>query len=89
MPPEHTPTPWAEYGLIIRIGEDGSEDQIAQVCDWGPEYRQESLANARHIVKCVNYHERLAETLRKLSEMAPKELAEDAEILLTELENNQ
>lgn len=57
----HTPTPWAIDGGDIAIG--GVVCILADYC--GPDYAgtQERIANAAHIVRCVNLHDELVAAL--------------------------
>lgn len=101
---KHTPTPWQiGYGdgifgdvaswsahmddvecheIVIRSGREAVAIIYYGDTD-GP-----SEANARHIVKAVNYHERLVDALRNLEVWAPKDMdaAEQARAILQELE---
>lgn len=52
---EHNETPWYANGPAVYMGADGG---FSLRCCPNPE------ANARHIVHCVNNHERLVEALR-------------------------
>jgi len=56
----HTPTPWEQVGQHISDGDCG---EIASTSDSNFEYDVD-LANAAHIVKCVNLHPELIEALR-------------------------
>jgi len=67
----HTPTPWslgmrtATYGKIM--SDDTERPCIAHVMQMaGPDGKPdaESLANAAHIVRCVNHHDELVNALR-------------------------
>jgi hypothetical protein len=58
---EHTPTPWAltESGTN---GKNVEQDKMAFFCDTTGKQK----ANAKHIVKCVNMHDGLLNSLEKL-----------------------
>lgn len=107
MTDKHTPTPWnvstwveqpnnrtkpmvAAKGVTIAI------THPAPICQ-----ESECEANARHIVKCVNYHDRLVEALRdmvnsydlvELAECEPPAMTEamgNAEALLAQLDTKK
>ena len=89
---KHTPTPWAldKYGDVVHSAK-------GQVCitgfalSCGPR-NKEAEANAHHIVKAVNYHDRLREALHRCVDgwlksddvFAPMQ---EARALLAELDN--
>lgn len=89
---KHTPTPWAIYDKPAHsccwefIGvniEQAVRDEVAD-----PIFEADE-ANARHIVKCVNNHDRLVEALDGLLDMwdgAPIDEWEKARALLAELD---
>lgn len=57
-----------------------------------PDYNSEQRANARHIVHCVNYHDRLREALEKMHAIAEFREARNPDViaageLLQELDN--
>lgn len=56
MKPTHTPTPWNEINWMI-YKDNKPIVQCLGECKGADE--SECLANARHIVKCVNCHEEL------------------------------
>lgn len=63
---EHTKAPWqVRVSNIVSVGvaEGGEHWQFSGIVQClGP--REVAEANARHIIKCVNYHNRLMEHLR-------------------------
>lgn len=73
---EHTPTPWIVSSAIcgehntetVSIYHYPREAVCYEVVETGCKCDDEALteADARHIVHCVNNHERLAEALRSL-----------------------
>lgn len=56
---EHTKTPWNYQGHLIFAAATHGEPFIT--C----EAREEMIANAAHIVKCVNMHDELVEALER------------------------
>jgi len=96
----HTPTPWRVGGHCqpfqivhsVRIA-NGTfvNDSVAYV----PETREEYEANAAHIVRCVNAHDRLVAALRIAMSVIKAHHAEsdvrlkDARALLAEIEKGQ
>ena len=70
MTDKHTPTPWLVVpgrGFIYALDENGV-NRFQAFIDGAHCPESELVANARHIVKCVNYHDRLAEALRECQE---------------------
>lgn len=69
---EHTRTPWkvdkwlgsSDWAICYDAGSKGRGIAIAETT---PGTGKE-LANARHIVRCVNSHDRLVEALREVTE---------------------
>ena len=72
---KHTPTPWKAQGNSIfkedvqHTGYAGRDCSIARVSPHGnfgrqQRYNKEDLANAKHIVHCVNSHDKLLDTIR-------------------------
>jgi len=89
---KHTPTPWAldKYGDVVHSAK-GQVCITAFALSCGPR-NKEAEANARHIVKAVNYHERLREALDDLYSIAYAYAPHRASVtraaeLLTELDN--
>lgn len=79
---EHNDTTWYANGHAVYMGADGG---FSLRCCPNPE------ANARHIVHCVNNHERLVQMLtRTVNECemhpVPEGLLEEARALLAQLE---
>ena len=63
---KHTPTPWTLEGRnILGAAHDGSMRCIAPVSGQSP---ANADANAAHIVRCVNAHDALVESLSGLIE---------------------
>lgn len=96
---EHTETPWVARGSEIGVI-DQSDTQsygmmlvIAFMDEF--DFRDQWKANARHIVHCVNNHERLVEALRNLVDYSECKnhygvlYEEQARTLLTELERTK
>ena len=75
MSAQHTLTPWgtSKFGTIVSSLENG---RLITVCSYRYGSEEESEANARHIVKCVNSHEALLKActlaLHKLGEAKDK-----------------
>jgi hypothetical protein len=65
MTSKHTSTPWELSGTDIRCSSGG----IANVHDpEDPLHRTKTnIANAQHIVKCVNLHDELVEALERIT----------------------
>ncbi len=55
---EHTPTPWAASDVRV--------DATARKAHEGPTCIASSVANAAHIVKCVNLHDELVAAMEGL-----------------------
>lgn len=60
----HTPTPW-EVGKYGRVQAESSSGPLSSIVVSGFTLTGgvEAESNARHIVKCVNYHDRLVAAL--------------------------
>jgi hypothetical protein len=70
---KQTPTPWIAVRTTVRGGFQNPEDSGDLICTTDPfrlpEYGKQNVANAAHIVKCVNAHDELVAAL-KLAEQA-------------------
>jgi hypothetical protein len=62
----HTPTPWSASGSIIR-SEKGFG--IADTDPMNNGASEVDIANAAHIVRCVNSHDELVDLLREVEEI--------------------
>lgn len=83
---KHTPTPWSVgasryHGQTVEIDTESRDPDLGhgnwtamiECCgsNENPDIGiQKAMANARHIVKCVNNHERLVEALRSVEALA-------------------
>ena len=88
----HTPTPWrvekvlwsgwedvSDLGFQVGISSDAGNHTYhttVAIAEADPQGEAQALATAAHIVKCVNAHDELVETLRGACEWIEEELCE-------------
>lgn len=83
---KHTPLPWRavkddrilgnDYVLVGKFQEHNGETEIGVICGGKP--NDKGLANAQHIIRCVNSYDAMAEALHLFEEaMAKRELAQE------------
>jgi len=79
---EHTPTPWHMDGLYVTNKEPPTVGPSIADCGRSPRIgRAEQVANAAHIVKCVNAFPKLIAVLENVKQLSDcklsRQMAED------------
>ena len=78
--PSHTPTPWVAAGGTAIFGDTETPrpyNIVVAECEVEEDHHERNIANAQHIVKCVNAHDELVAIVQEVAKGRVNMIDED------------